>query len=243
MQTKSFSRISLCVIFVFFFFNTYAQETQQPHTEVTNLIDQKNDFKVNLVLFAGPGMEKINVGRTTEDKDITISGGGGVGLTAVIGYLITTRFETNLGIGFQNCTLSEKVENAEGSFSKTVFSLTAKYIIPVRHNGQINFGGGLGYYIPGDMDIDGSKVPNGAHEITTYDPSIGFHILADYEGFFDLSTNLMSWNVGLQYTAVNFEATAFKRNGISYDASLLKDEFKDLNGSCINLVAGISLYF
>ena len=244
-KIKAFTTIfALTHLFIMFsLIPAFAQETQEPDIEVKNLVKEKGKYKLSLNLVAGPGLEKIDIGKTNEDKDITISGGGGVGLSAVFGYLILDKLEIDLGVGFQNSTLSEKVENAEGTFVRTIISFTAKYLIPVSQSGQINLGLGMGYHLPGDMDIDASEVPNGTHQIIEYDPAPGFHILAEYEGFFEISSYIMSWNAGLVYTSVSFDATSYESDDQSFDVSVLKDEYKTLNGNSVNFIGGISLYF
>ena len=218
-------------------------EIQESENDSDALVAQNGNFKFGISLTAGSGLEKIKVGETNENKDITISGGGGVGLSANIGYLILDNIEFDIEIGFQNGKLSEKVDNAEGSFDRTIISFIAKYLISISESSQINLGAGFDYHSPGDLEIDASKVPNGTHEILAYDPVQGFHLLAEYNGFFKLSTHLLSWSAGLVYKHVSFEASSYKRDGQNFDVSLLKDEYKTLNGNSINFIAGMALYF
>lgn len=240
MLKKTFS---ICCLFILFFsIRALAQDTQKSDVKANNIFEEKGKLKLGIDITAGAGLNKITVGKTTDNEEITISGGGGVGVSALIGYLIVDELEADLGIGFQNNTLSKKVENAEGSFSKTILTFTPKYIIMLGNSNQINIGAGVGYYIPGDMDIDASKVTNGFHEIVSYDPVVGFHVLAEYEGFFHAFSHLLSWTAGVKYTNVSFKASTFTRNGINYNVSVLKDDYKTLNGSGVNFIGGIKIH-
>jgi hypothetical protein len=243
MLKKTFSILSFSCLFILYFsISAFAQETQGSIVNAKNIFEEKGKLKLGITISAGSGLNKITVGKTTDNEEITISGGGGVGLSAVLGYLIFDEFETDLGIGFQSNTLSKKVENAEGSFSKTILSFTPKYLILIGNSNQINIGAGVGYYIPGDMDIDASKVTNGFHEIVSYDPAVGFHVLAEYEGFFEAFSHLLSWSAGVQYTSVSFEASSFKRNGVEHSVSILKDDYKTLDGNGVNFIGGIKIH-
>ena len=243
MFKKTFSFFSICILFVLFFsIRAIAQNTQGSDVKAKNIFAEKGKLKLGIDVTAGSGLNKITVGKTTDNEDITISGGGGVGVSAIIGYLLFDELETDLGIGVQNNTLSKKVENAEGSFSKTILTITPKYLIIIGNSNQINIGAGVGYYIPGDMDIDASKVTNGFHEVASYDPAVGFHVLAEYEGFFQAFSHLFSWSAGIKYTSVSFEAKSYKRNGVTHNVSTLKDDYRNLNGNSVNFIGEIKIH-
>jgi hypothetical protein len=139
--------------------------------------------------------------------------------------------------------LSKKVENAEGSFTRTFFLGNLKYAIPVSSSGQIKIGAGAGYYSPGELDIDASEVPGGAHEIATYDGTTGFNFLAEYEGYFTWAENTLSWSAGLRYYNVKYDISEFEHDGISIDVDNVLDEFKELDGSGFDLIISVAYFF
>ena len=180
---------------------------------------------------------------TTDNKDIKISGGGGIGGALILGYCLTREFDLSVGFGIQNSSLQPKVENAEGDFLRTIIFDTVKYRIPVATKGLLRFGVGAGYYNPGDLDLDMSKVPEGGHNIYSYESSVGFHITAEYEGFISEKT---SWTAGLKYYNVTYNLETAKSDGLSIPIALLPNEIKDeigeLNGSGVNLTVSLNLY-
>ena len=59
----------------------------------------------------------------------------------------------------------------------------------------------MGYYIPGNLDVDASEVSGGGHNIYSYTSSTGFHIIGEFEHFLSkisISGNKCSWGIGLR---------------------------------------------
>jgi len=195
-------------------------------------------------MLIGIGITDHEVGITTENEKIMMSGGGGIGGILNIGYGLAPEWDISFGAQIQNSSLMPKVENASANFLRIAIMTNIKYRIPVSSSGLINFGGGLSYYFPGDLDIDLTQVSGGAHNIFGYDNSLGFQIFGEYEGFF--SENF-SWLIGLKYSWVTYELNSAKSNGIDIPIDYLpmeiKDEIENLDGSSVDLVISLIYYF
>lgn len=95
--------------------------------------------------------------------------------------------------------------------------------------------------MPDKLDLDGSQVPGGSHDIIKYDNAIGFHITAEYEGFF--SSNKWSWIVGVKYYHVTYDANSCTRNGISVPVDFYIDEIRELDGSGFDFIIAVAMHF
>ena len=184
------------------------------------------------------------VGVTTDNKTITISGGGGLGFNLILGYGLSPVWDLGLGLGIQQSSLMPEVENASGDFTRFTITANFKYHILVSSSGMINLGGGIGYYVAGDLDLDLSAVAGGEHDIFTYDSAPGFHVLTEYEGFFNAH---FSWLMGLKYTQVGFDLQAVQSNGTTIPLEVLpeatKDQLSRLDGSAIDFTFSVIYYF
>jgi len=195
-------------------------------------------------MLVGIGLSDHQAGMTTDNEEIVMSGGGGIGGNLILGYGISPKWDTSIGFGIQNSSLMPEVENASANFLRTAIMANIKYRVPVSSSGLINLGGGISYYFPGDLDIDISDVAGGAHNIYGYDNSIGFQFFGEYEGFFSKD---FSWIIGLKYSHVNYEIRSAQSNGINIPIDQLpaeiNDEIGDLDGSGIDLVLSLIYYF
>jgi len=215
---------------------------QNEEVPLTVSLDSRWHAGVNFLL--GIGLDEHTVGKTNENEDIKMSGGGGIGGALRLGYGLSPGWDLNFGFALQNSSLQPQVENAKGNFLRTVLVADIKYCISIAAAGFINLGGGIGYFIPGDLDMDLSKVTGGAHNIFSYDNTWGFRLLAEYEGFFN---NDLGWIIGLTYTQVNFKLKSALSNGIALSAEQLpaaiKNDIGELDGSSIDLVLSLVYYF
>ena len=195
-------------------------------------------------MLLGIGITDHEVGITTENEKIMMSGGGGIGGILNIGYGLSPKWDISFGAGIQNSSLTPEVENASASFLRMALLTNIKYRIPVSSSGLINFGGGISYYFPGDLDMDLSEVSEGAHNIFGYDNAIGFQFFGEYEGFFNKD---FSWMIGLKYSWVTYELKSAKSNGITIPIDDLpadiRDEIGNLDGSSVDLVVSLIYYF
>ena len=153
-------------------------------------------------------------------------------------------WDLSLGFIIENSSLQPEVENATGNFLRTAILTNIKYRFPVSTSGMINFGGGIGYYFPSDLDVDMSGVEGGAHNIFGYENTIGFQLQVEYEGIF--YTDLY-WSIGLKYYYVMYDINSAKSNGINIPVDQLPFDVSDpigkLNGSGIDLVLSLNYYF
>lgn len=208
--------------------------------DVISMFGETGIFKIEAYFSAGAGFKQHKIGETTESKDINISGGGGIGFALTIGYVISSNMDLDLSAGIQNTSLSENVSNAEGTFHRNVLLSTLKYKINISNNKQAKIGAGIGFYMTGKWDVDGSEVPGGAHEIIEYDNTMGFHITGDYENMF---ISNWSWSVGLKFYSVSYKAKSAESNGVSVPVNLVNDEIRELNGGGFALMFSIVKYF
>ncbi|MGA1840607.1 MAG: hypothetical protein ACMUIU_08275 [bacterium] len=236
---KSFLLVVLMAM-VFLLCNVSLAEAQFKSSR-QKLLDNNNRFRLEPSFFVGIGTDKIDVGITTTGENVSISGGGGVGGALTLGYGFYEKLDIDLTFGYQHSGLSKDVDNADGSFDRTFLLGTLKYKIPVYSSGQVKFGGGIGYYMPDELDLDLSQVPNGSHDIIKYDNAIGFHITAEYEGFF--SSYEWSWIVGIKYYYVTYDADSCTSDGISFPVNFLRDEIRKLDGSGFDFSIAIAKYF
>ena len=73
-----------------------------------------------------------------------------------------------------------------------------------------------------------------------YDPALGVHLTGEFERF--ISPNV-SFKLGDKIYFVKYAAESFTVNGADIPVSLLKSDVRDLNGSGMDLMIGISTYF
>jgi hypothetical protein len=214
--------------------NIYAQE---PSSEKSIHHMQAPALKLAGSVYFGLGIDDLTVGETTEGDDITISGGGGLGGHIAAIYAITTAIESSIGIGYEFSSLTPNVKNADGIFPRVLIDATVKYRFAVGSGGLLKIGGGPGYYIPGDLDIDMSKVSGGGHNIYGYKNTAGFHITGEYEGYID---HRFSWLAGLKYYSVSYELESSRLDGIRVPVDLLPQELKNevgsLDGSGVDII-------
>ena len=243
--SKNFPLKSMCIFsLIYLFYLTgivHAQGDTLETTEGRNF-DLRWHLEGSLVI--GAGFKSHVIGKTNENDDIKISGGGGIGGNLMLGYSLSPALDLGAEVSIQSSSLQPKVENASGSFPRTAVSAKIKYRIPVSSIGSINLGGGVGYYMPGELDIDASSVPGGAHNIYDYDKAVGFQLFGEYEGFFSSS---FGWIAGVKYSNVTFDLNSVNSNGINVPLNLLpsdiKNELSELDGSGIDLVLSLTYYF
>lgn len=211
--------------------------------------DPTGKVRFEAAVGGGAGSDEIDVAVTTTDEIISISGGGGPGFGVEVGYCPSSSVEIGGSVGYQVSGLSEKVANADGSFDRTFLRGTVKYRIPVSPSGVIKVGAGGGYYLAGDLDLEMSKVPNGHHDIFTYNSAPGFHVGGEYERYissWSSETAGWSWGIGIRYYSVTYDLDSMTRDGMSIPLSLLKPVFKEalmeLAGSGFDVFVQFALY-
>lgn len=216
--------------------------TANNNIDTTTRIDTGGKFRIEGSFTVGAGLKQLTVGKTTDNVDVTMSGGGGMSGMIGFDYGINSSIEFNAAGGYQYSSLVPQVKNAKGSFSRIIFLTGLKYTIPIASSNLLKIGGGFGYYIPGDLDVDISSVSGGGHNIYSYDGNAGFHFSCEYE-MFDASN--LSWGMGLKFYTVSYDLKSLTSNGVPYPINLLSQTVKDqtmkLDGSGIDLTVFIVL--
>lgn len=206
--------------------------------------DLDKKWRAGVSLNIGAGFENHDVGRTSDDQDVTISGGGGFGGNIVIAYGMSQEFELRLDAGIQNSELIPNVENAEGSFMRSFIIAGLDYRLPVARESIISIGAGIGYYAPDDLDIDMRNVQAGGHNIFSYDGSFGFQVRSEYIGFIN---ETYSWAAGVKYYYASYKLNKASLDGIQVPVSSLPDELTsevgELDGSGIDLTLSLNIHF
>ncbi len=204
--------------------------------------DMTGRLRLEATVLGGIGFTNIKVGVTNKDEDVNISGGGGFGGSLGMTYWVSRAVDVNLMVGLQNSPLQPEVSNASGKFMRVLVLGTVKYGIPVTSDGTLKFGAGAGYYSPGDLDIDLSKVTDGDHNIFSYDGTVGFHVTADYDWI--LSDDI-TWGFGLKYTEVSYTLNKAQMGGAVVPQSMItgsdRDKVIKLKGSAFDLTAFIAI--
>jgi hypothetical protein len=231
-----------------------AMKTEEPPAPVVETRDASNTLispgmplntakKLRLQLegYLGFGLDSTKVGVTSGGDDVKISGGGGFGGGATLGYGLSRSIDIDATLGAQVSGLMPAVNNATGTFGRTFLLATMKYKIPIRENLQWKFGVGAGYYMGGKLDIDIDQgVLNGGHIVVDYKNATGLHATGELE--VALQRNLVL-AMGLKYYHVTYTADKASFNGISQPASSLKSEFKDFNGDGVDITVGLGVLF
>lgn len=221
----------LLFLIIFSYSNTYAQKI---------IFTENMKLSLGGTIFAGAGMEKHDL-FATEDDTATISPGGGFGIDLALGFFITPKLEIDINSAYQSSSLSKKLENADASFSRFYVNTSVKWIIFGRKDYRAwKLGGGIGYYIPFGMNIDWedlSNLPDGELSIE-YSPALGYHIVGEFERFFEVSN--WSLSINLTYYFVSYEySSASAKNVEIVDLK----EFETISGNTLNVGLVIKKYF
>jgi hypothetical protein len=216
-------------------------EPPAPVVQPGEPLNTANKLRLQLEGYLGVGLDSNKVGTTTGGEDVKISGGGGFGGGATLGYGLSRSVDIDGTLGFQVSGLYPAVENATGTFGRTFLLATVKYKIPLRENLQWKFGVGVGYYMGGKLDIDIDQgILNGGHRVVDYKNTTGFHATGELD--IALQRNLML-AVGLKYYKVDYKADTTTFNGISQPVSSLPSEYRDLKGDGVDITVGLGVLF
>jgi len=196
-----------------------------------------SSFRIQPYLSFGGGSEKVDIGTTTNGDTVSISGGGGVGIGVTAGYGLSRNIDLDLTFGYAETVMTPSVSNGDGSFDRTFFLATLKYRIPVSPRFHIKLGGGAGYYMPGDLDINLTEA-GGYHDIVKYKNTVGAHAVAEFEFFFNQKLAL---NVGLKYYSVTYKETSGTRDGVP--GYFTDSNRETLNGNGFDFMLSLAKYF
>jgi hypothetical protein len=133
------------------------------------------------------------------------------------------------------------VSNATGDFSRNLMLFTLKYKKPLDDNSLLRFGGGIGQYSSGKLEIDSDVLLEDATfnykklEIE-YKTATGFHLTAEYVKKLQPGLHL---NAGVKFYSVTYEPDTGKADG----QDLIFDNGSDFDGSGLDITVGVSKYF
>jgi len=214
-----------------------AQTTQTSATP-QELLNTSGKTRLSLQGALGFGFDRVDVGTTTSGDTVSISGGGGAGGGAGIAFGLSRSLDLDLDLGFQGGGLTPAVDNATGSFTRGYFLATLKYKKPTSDTGQFKFGAGLGAYFGGKLKFN--RTDMNFNEEVDYDPAVGLHFTGEFERF--IRPNV-SFNIGAKIYFVEYKAKSYTFNSADVPVSALKDEVRNLNGSGMDFLLGINMYF
>jgi hypothetical protein len=217
------------------------QQTAQQQQETATpqgLLDTKGKVRLSLHGAFGFGFDKVDVGTTTKGDTVSISGGGGAGGGAGIAFGLSRSLDLDLDLGFQSSWLTTSVDNADGAFDRGYVLVTLKYKVPSSDTGQFKWGAGLASYFGGKLTFERTDMP--FKEEVAYDPAVGLHLTGEFERF--IRPN-MSFNLGAKIYFVEYKAKSYKLNSLERPLSNVRDEVRNLNGSGMDVLLGINLYF
>jgi hypothetical protein len=201
-------------------------------------LNTANKLRLQLDGYVGFGLDSIKVGVTSGGDDVKISGGGGFGGGATLGYGLSRSVDIDCTLGAQVSGLTPAVENATGTFSRTFLLATVKYKIPIRENLQWKFGVGAGYYMGGKLDIEvDPPVPGAGHLIVDYQNATGIHATGELE--VALQRNLML-AVGLKYYKVEYKADKATFDGAPVS---VRSDIRTLTGDGVDITVGCGVLF
>ena len=201
-------------------------------------VDTAGRVRLSLNGELGFGFDKIDVGKTTSGDTVSISGGGGAGGGAGIGFGLSRNLDLDIDLGFQASGLTPAVDNANGSFTRGYFLATLKYKIPTSDTGQFKLGAALGTYFGGKLKFERTDMY--FSEEVEYDPAVGLHLTGEFERF--IRPNV-SFNLGAKIYFVEYKAKSYTHNSAVQPLSNLRDDVRNLNGSGMDFLIGINVYF
>ena len=145
-----------------------------------------------------------------------------------------------MSLGGQASTETPAVSNADATFSRSYLRATLKYLVPVRDRIRFKFGGGLGVYSGGKLDIDTTQIAGGSRDIVKYDSAVGVHVVGEFEG---LIRNDFTFIAGLRLYGVKYTANSWEHNGVAQPTSALRSDVRDLDGGGADVFIGFAKYF
>lgn len=187
----------------------------------------------------GAGSDEVTIGSLDGD-DVRVSGGGGLGGAATLGYGFSRYWDFDVSAGFQRSPLHDDVPDGDASFRRKFFLATLKYKIPLSPIARIKLGLGGGLYAGGELEWDTTDAVNGEEAKIKYRDAVGVHATTELETFLAPRLSLV---LGAKFYAVEYEADSFRVNGESVSTHELKHDLRHLDGSGVDLTVGLAAYF
>ena len=195
-------------------------------------------FEINV--FGGFSVENTVVGSTVDNKDVRLDGGGGYGGGMTIGYGINPNLDLDLALGYHVTDLAPKTQDLEGSFERYSVLASLKYRLFMSSRSWIKLGAGAGYFVPVMYRL-GSDL-TGYTEIE-YDNAPGAVASVEYETAIGQETVSSSFVLGLRYYYVVYDALKAIDLGVELPLTALPTDLLELDGSSVEITAGIATYF
>lgn len=178
--------------------------------------------KIGMNLDMGIGFQNTTVATTTDNRESTISAGGGVSIGVKYAYEFSKHFEGDVDLDYSFSELQPYLNNAKVTFSRGKLSITPLYLIPVGDGflAKWKLGAGIDYLISPHLDINTLKLIGGEKTGIDYENTFGFHTKVIYEMFVNKN---WSFTYGLCWTNINYKSKYFipnelnTRNGSSID--------------------------
>ncbi|MEK6743421.1 MAG: hypothetical protein AABZ15_07425 [Nitrospirota bacterium] len=208
--------------------------------EASEVLSTKGKLKLEISAMMGGGSKSIDLGTTTSGDAVKVSGGGGAGLAITAGYGLSEYLDFDVSLGGQASTERPAVENADASFSRGFLRASLKVLVPVRDRLRFKFGGGVGIYGGGELDVDTTRIVGGSRNIVKYDDATGAHLSGELEA---LIRNDFTVVAGLRLYSVKYKANSYEQNGVAQPVSTLRDDVRNLDGGGADFFIGLAKYF
>jgi hypothetical protein len=230
--------------------NTNTQQTnaqapqQNAKPEKKSKVDALFRFRAGVDVVLGVGSETEEVGTTYYyNNKVKLSAGGGFGLGFTLGFGVLPAIDIEGSFISQVSTLDPDVDDAEGNFSRVISTWTALYKIPISSKGQIKIGGGVGYYMNPELEIDADYGINEFGRARTikvkYKDAVGTHQVIEYEHF---TSKDSAFSIGLKTYQVEYELKSMDLNGLYFVADP-NAELPKQNGNGTDLMFRFNHYF
>jgi len=192
--------------------------------------------RIGINLNYGFGLDNIPMIVINDDKNSSISFGGGFAFGLKYGYELNKNFDLAFDVIYQFSNLIPYLSNADITFSRGITSFTPSLIIPIDEGYamRLKLGAGMDYYWAGSLKVESDEVPGGFNDTWKYDSSLGYHLRAIFE--MNMSEK-WSLNYGLGWSNVKYK---FKSGGNYFPTD---DELGNPDGSGIDLLFGFYYHF
>jgi hypothetical protein len=204
------------------------------------IFETEGRVRLEVNVFGGLSIENTVVGSTADNKDVRVDGGGGYGGGITIGYGINPHLDFDLALGYHVTDLDPRPQDVDGSFERYSALASLKYRRNASARSWIKFGLGAGYFVP-VMYRFGSDLA-GYAEIE-YDDAPGGVASVEYEAAIGKETINSSFVLGLRYYYVVYDALKVIDTGVQLPLTVLPSDLLELDGSSVEVTAGIATYF
>jgi hypothetical protein len=198
-------------------------------------------LRIEINIFGGLSTGHTVVGSTVDNKDVRLDGGGGYGGGMTMGYGINPNLDFDLALGYHVTGLDPRPQDTEGSFQRYSVLALLKHRSYTSARSWLKVGGGVGYFVPVFYRY-GSGLAG--YEEIEYESAPGAVASVEYESAIGKETVSSSFVLGLRYYYVVYDALkATDDTGVDVPLTNLPEDLLDLDGSSVEITAGIVTYF